>query len=183
MSDLASMEPIYHDGLLVRRWLYYISRYFTTHNQGDRVRERPPSSTCSSRPNFPLRKITADNITSSLTSSLSIFQAFPRRGSSSSLPCRLLHGGVLSQYSVGDTTFVTSTMVPALLVWLRVVCDGDMGGRLDPDAATRRVYSCSRLGIQYLWNSQLDILCNVFADYHAPHWWFYNCGGSFQDEH
>jgi hypothetical protein len=41
----------------------------------------------------------------------------------------------------------------------------------------------SRLDIQYLWGSQLDILCNVFADYHAPHWWFYNCGGSFQDEH
>jgi len=36
--------------------------------------------------------------------------------------------------------FVTSTMVPALLVWLRVIRDADTGGRLVPDAATRRVY-------------------------------------------
>lgn len=36
---------------------------------------------------------------------------------------------------------------------------------------------------KYLWDSQLDLLCNVFADYHATHWWFYNCGGGFQDEH
>lgn len=74
-------------------------------------------------------------------------------------------------------------MVPALLVWLRVIRDADTGGRLGTDAATRRVYSCSRLDIQHLWGSQLDILCHVFADYHAPHRWFYNCGGGFQDEH
>ena len=32
-------------------------------------------------------------------------------------------------------------MVPALLVWLRVIRDADTGERLGPDAATRRVYS------------------------------------------
>lgn len=74
-------------------------------------------------------------------------------------------------------------MVPALLVWLRVIREADTGGRLDPDAATRRVYSCLRLDIQYLWCSQLDIFCNVFADYHASHWWFHNSSGGFQDEH
>jgi hypothetical protein len=31
-------------------------------------------------------------------------------------------------------------MVPALLVWLRVIRDADTGGRLSPDAATRRVF-------------------------------------------
>lgn len=37
--------------------------------------------------------------------------------------------------------FVTSTMVPALLVWLRVIRDADTGGRLGPDAATRWIFS------------------------------------------
>jgi hypothetical protein len=31
-------------------------------------------------------------------------------------------------------------MVPALLVWLRVIRDVDTGERLSPDAATRRVF-------------------------------------------
>lgn len=31
-------------------------------------------------------------------------------------------------------------MVPALLVWLRVIRDADTGGRLSPNAATRRVF-------------------------------------------
>lgn len=38
-------------------------------------------------------------------------------------------------------------MIPALLVWLRVIRDADTGGRLSPDAATRRVYSYSRFDI------------------------------------
>ncbi|KAI9456787.1 SPX-domain-containing protein [Russula earlei] len=37
--------------------------------------------------------------------------------------------------------FVTSTMVPALLVWLRVIRDADTGKRLSPTAATRWVFS------------------------------------------
>ncbi|KAI0280667.1 SPX domain-containing protein [Russula aff. rugulosa BPL654] len=37
--------------------------------------------------------------------------------------------------------FVTSTMVPALLVWLRVIRDADTGERLGPDAATRWIFS------------------------------------------
>ncbi|KAH9981901.1 SPX domain-containing protein [Russula compacta] len=37
--------------------------------------------------------------------------------------------------------FVTSTMVPALLVWLRVIRDADTGARLSPEAATRWVFS------------------------------------------
>ncbi|KAI0288956.1 SPX domain-containing protein [Russula brevipes] len=37
--------------------------------------------------------------------------------------------------------FVTSTMVPALLVWLRVIRDADTGGRLNPAEATRRTFS------------------------------------------
>jgi hypothetical protein len=35
-------------------------------------------------------------------------------------------------------------MVPALLVWLRVIRDADTGGRLSPDAATRQVYIFDR---------------------------------------
>lgn len=31
-------------------------------------------------------------------------------------------------------------MVPALLVWLRVIRDADTGGRLNSNAATRRVF-------------------------------------------
>ncbi|KAN0113785.1 sodium/sulfate symporter [Russula decolorans] len=37
--------------------------------------------------------------------------------------------------------FVTSIMVPALLVWLRVIRDADTGERLGPDAATRWIFS------------------------------------------
>ncbi|KAN0133328.1 sodium/sulfate symporter [Lactarius tabidus] len=37
--------------------------------------------------------------------------------------------------------FVTSTMIPALLVWLRVIRDADTDARLSPAAATRQVYS------------------------------------------
>ena len=40
-------------------------------------------------------------------------------------------------------------MVPALLVWLRVIRDADTGGRLGSDAATRRAYSSLRFDIQY----------------------------------
>ena len=73
-------------------------------------------------------------------------------------------------------------MVPALLVWLRVIRDADSGGRLSPDAATRRVF-LPEARAQHLWVSQLDILCNVFADYNAAHRRFYNRGGAFEDEY
>jgi hypothetical protein len=73
-------------------------------------------------------------------------------------------------------------MVPALLVWLRVIRDAETGGRLSPDAATRRVFFLEARA-QHLWASQLDILCNVFADYNATHRWFYNRGGAFEDEY
>jgi phosphate transporter len=43
--------------------------------------------------------------------------------------------------------FVTSTMIPALLVWLRVIRDTDTDGRLSPAAATRRVYTGSSLHV------------------------------------
>jgi phosphate transporter len=37
--------------------------------------------------------------------------------------------------------FVTSTMIPALLVWLRVIRDADTDARLKPAAATRWIFS------------------------------------------
>jgi phosphate transporter len=37
--------------------------------------------------------------------------------------------------------FVTSTMIPALLVWLRVIRDEETNARLSPAAATQQVYS------------------------------------------
>jgi phosphate transporter len=47
--------------------------------------------------------------------------------------------------------FVTSTMVPALFVWLRVIRDPDTGDRLSPAAATRRVLPYSWLDDRYLY--------------------------------
>lgn len=49
----------------------------------------------------------------------------------------VLLGGANSHVLQAIPLFVTSTMIPALLVWLRVIRDTDTNGRLSPAAATR----------------------------------------------
>ena len=56
-----------------------------------------------------------------------------------SSPSLSLASRFLTQFLQAIPLFVTSTMVPALFVWLRVIRDPDTGERLSPAAATRRV--------------------------------------------
>jgi hypothetical protein len=100
-----------------------------------------------------------------------------------SFPFSSLASRILSRFSTGDTTFRNFDHGPCLIR----MAQGDPG---PGDRWTIKSSSSNSAGIallvvrfSMLTYSQLDVLCNVFTNYHASHWRLYNCRGAFEDEH